>query len=132
MKRLIIALVVGCALFGTVFAVAAALNLNNIVLQAGGDTDMTCDADGFQIYWHQEFTNGDFYVTGVTVGGVSGSCIINDLGGNKTLEIVVTDASHANIGGGSLTLVTDYPDPQVNFAAPILASSVEDIHALVY
>jgi hypothetical protein len=131
MKRLIIALVAGCALFGIVFAVAAALNLNNSVLQAGGDTNQVCDADGFQTYWNVNYQSGDFYVTGVTVAGISGSCVITDTGGAKTLDVVVSGAGGVNLAEQT-TAVTNDSNKVFTFGTPILASSVEDIHVAIY
>ena len=133
MKRLIIALLVGGALFGIVFAVAAALNLNNSVLQAGGDTNQVCDADGFQTYWNVAYSvpQNDFVVTGVTVAGISASCVITDTGGAKTLDVVVTGASGANLAEQT-TAVTDDTNKHFSFGSTILAKDVQDIHVAIY
>jgi hypothetical protein len=75
MKRLILALLVGGALFGTVFAAAAALNFGGAdTLQAGVDTDLTCTSSPVQINWKTMVTQADFRVAGAEVVFSDNSC----------------------------------------------------------
>jgi len=67
MKRIILALAVGCAVFGVVFAAAAALNVNGGTLQAGTDTDLTCTDAPVQINWKTMTSGQDFVVIGAEV-----------------------------------------------------------------
>ncbi len=49
MKRLIMALLVGGALFGTVFGLAEGLQVTSGALQSGSDADLRCDQDGVNV-----------------------------------------------------------------------------------
>ncbi|GAG41904.1 unnamed protein product, partial [marine sediment metagenome] len=70
MKRSIIALLVGGAVFGTVLAAAATLNVNGGVIQAGTDSDLTCDSSGVDVLgWG--LNSGTGLVENVRVGNVS-------------------------------------------------------------
>ena len=60
MKRILIALMAGAAVFTIAFASAAALGVNGNVIQAGVDTDVSCDTDGVNANWGLETdTNSD-------------------------------------------------------------------------
>ncbi len=49
MKRSIVALLIGGAVFGTVLAAAATLNVFGGTIQGGEDTDLICDEDGIYV-----------------------------------------------------------------------------------
>ena len=74
MKRTILALAVGCAVFGVVFAAAAALNVNGGTLQAGVDTTLTCTSSPVQVSWKTMVTQADFRVAGAEVVFSDDSC----------------------------------------------------------
>lgn len=50
MKRFLIALLVGGALFAAVFGAAASLTVGGGTIQAGSDTDLVCDDDGIYVW----------------------------------------------------------------------------------
>jgi hypothetical protein len=72
MKRLIVALLVGGMVFGTVLAAAATLNVNGGVIQAGSDSDLTCDDSVDVLGWG--LNSGTGLVEYVRVGNVSSAC----------------------------------------------------------
>ena len=51
MKRILAALMAGAAVFTIAFASAAALGVNGNVIQAGVDSDVSCDTDGVNANW---------------------------------------------------------------------------------
>jgi hypothetical protein len=64
MKRILAALMAGAAVFTIAFASAAALGVNGNVIQAGVDSDVSCDTDGVNANWGLETdTNSVSYVT---------------------------------------------------------------------
>jgi hypothetical protein len=73
MKRTIVALLIGGMVFGTVLAAAATLNVNGGVIQAGNDSDLTCDSSGVDVLgWG--LNSGTGLVENVRIGNVSAAC----------------------------------------------------------
>jgi hypothetical protein len=88
MKRIIVALLVGGAVFGTVLGAAAGLDLNGGVIQGGTDDSLWCDADGVQVLgWG--LNSGTGMVENVRVGGVNTDCA----GAGLQARITLNDAS---------------------------------------
>lgn len=102
MKRFLMALVVGAALFAVVFAAAAALGPitpNNI--QAGSSVISTCDAGGVSVAWK------------TFVAGPGGDHL---LGGFKVAGVQINDLDSACIGQKVLVALQTSPTVQVGFA----------------
>ncbi|MGH9038809.1 MAG: hypothetical protein ACRDZ3_01105 [Acidimicrobiia bacterium] len=99
MKRLIVAFSIGAVVFTAVWASAASLNVGGNVIQSGGGTTGTCDADGvtttYTLVWNA--TSGDFDVDKVTVNGINAAC---------ASPALVIDVDLANASGASLSHVT--------------------------
>src|SRR3989304_5232508 len=75
MKRLIVALLVGGAVFGTVLAIAASLNVSGGTIQAGPDTDLVCDEGGINVdAWAVNSYPVLEGVEWVTIKGVDADC----------------------------------------------------------
>jgi len=128
MKRLIVALMVGGALFGAAWGAAAALNVTANDLQAGSVTDLKCDADGVHISYQDGWEGGDvddFTVTHVVVAGINDAC--NGL----LLEVVLTDINGNWLASGSVTISMPGPNPAVPMNPQPLASAVEDVHVII-
>ncbi len=49
MKRFLVALLAGAAVFAVVFGAAATLSVDGNTLQGGYDGDLTCDQDGINV-----------------------------------------------------------------------------------
>ena len=109
MKRLIVALLVGGMVFGTVFAVAAALDVDAPAIQAGGVTDLVCDDDGVEVSTIGfEWSNAHdaYVVTGVIVTGIHTDCdfisvTLTDAGGFEIETMVLGGV----VGSATLTPV---------------------------
>jgi hypothetical protein len=112
MKRLIVAVLVGGMVFGTVFAVAASLGVDGGFLQAGTDDDLVCDDGGVTLKWKTMVTQADFRVAGVEVYDINAACI-----GGKVL-IALQSAPGSQIGfargeivaydGGAMALAHEF------------------------
>jgi len=110
MKRLMVALLVGGMVFGTVFAVAASLNVSGGVTQAGSVASLTCDADGVTVEGYGvelDDLSGHF----LKVSGIDAACEGYEL----AAQIQLTGGGKFNIvkvipaGGGTLSI--SFPSP---------------------
>jgi hypothetical protein len=78
MKRVLVALLLGGAIFGTIIGVAATVGVQGGTIQAGVDPTLYCDTDGVQVQgWGLETT--DNTVRFVRIGGISTDCQSNDI-----------------------------------------------------
>ena len=100
MKRIMVALMVGGVLFGTVFAVAASLGVNGGFLQAGTDDSLECDGEGVTLKWKTMGAQADFRVAGVEVYDIDAACI-----GGKVL-IALQSAPGSQVGFARGDIVT--------------------------
>lgn len=101
MKRFIVALMVGGALFAVVLGAAATLGVGGGVIQEGSDDTLQCDAGGVQVLgWGYERDDGLVYF--VRIGDVSTAC------SGATMFVAVFDAGGNNIGQG---MVDPIPNP---------------------
>jgi len=115
MKRLIVALLVGGVVFGTVVGLAATVGVQGGTIQSGVDQTLYCDTDGVQVLgWGLE--TDDNTVRGVRIGGIDAACVSNDIfvrveKADGTL-LYYSGAVHvdtANTGTGQLKL--SFPSP---------------------
>jgi hypothetical protein len=75
MKRLFGALIVGTLVFGAVAVSAAYLPMNESVVQAGEDLNVSCQATPITVGYHTFVDgNGDFSVDGIILDGLQESC----------------------------------------------------------
>ena len=119
MKRIIVALVVGGVVFGTVFAVAASLNVSGGVTQAGSVASLTCDPDGVTVDGYGvelDDLTGHF----LKVSGIHADCAGYELGAQIQLT-----------GGGKFNIVGTIPagggTMQIPFPAAVLPVPLADI-----
>src|SRR3972149_5412296 len=111
MKRLIVALLVGGAVFGTVFAVAATLDVTGGTLQMSSAVDAECDDDGVTLNYTfgpeggadaDPLTDDDQVLT-AEVEGIAAAC--GAAGASVTVELFgadgdLCDSAEAVIPGG--------------------------------
>lgn len=75
MKRFLMALVVGGALFAVVFGAAAALDVDGGVIQGGGDNTLSCDDAVYVEAWGLNTLAGAYEgVEYARIKGVDGAC----------------------------------------------------------
>ena len=91
MKRIILALAVGGALFAAAFAAASSLVVHGGAVQVGTDTSLQCDGDGVSVSYNIDY-NG--VVTSVQVNGIAPACE-----GNR-LVVVLKNGAGTMIGTG--------------------------------
>lgn len=93
-KRIILGVLAGTAVFGAIFGLAAALDVNSEDLSAGHVAVSSCDGDGVHTaYTHVPATG---LVTTVTVSDIADACV----GDQVTVRI------HQSDGGGGFTYIT--------------------------
>ena len=122
MKRFIVALIAGAAVFALAFGAAATLVVNGEVIQAGSTNDVVCDADGVLVDgWGLETDDGN--VSYVRIAGVDGACLGADMWVNVTNNgTEITEGGPATIGGSTVT---------VNFDAAVLAADITDLEVFI-
>jgi hypothetical protein len=134
MKRLMLAVMVGGALFAAAWAAACALNVDAGVLQAGSDETMKCDCDGVQVYFRSDESpgiqwEGGFMVDAVVVGGLDAGC------DSSWLKVEVTDKDHNGIAYGEMAPPLERDpsngNPIVFISPSVPASQVCDVHVLI-
>jgi len=109
MKRLIVALLVGGALFAAAFGAAAMLDpVNGGVIQAGTDGNLTCDRDGVQVLgWGLNSMTG--LVENVRIGGVADACAGAGLQARITLSDGTQYITGPAAGQYEVPIVTPQP-----------------------
>jgi hypothetical protein len=122
MKRLIVALLVGGALFGAVYGLAATLNVEGGTIQFGSDVDLICDEDGVQVLgWGLETDDGNVYA--VRIGNIDEQCAGNQIfvsitddgteiaDGDATIEEEADDVDDSCVDDTALEVCTRIPIP---------------------
>ena len=142
MKRILLALAVGVALFATVAFAASLGGITPGTLGADTAVVSSCDADGVTLSWGTHLTDhgegdhplGGFVVASVTVGGIADACI-----GKYVLMGIDQNGGHAQfcishlIPGAEVTIdgVTDgFGDDCLN-AVKIWAEDVTEVHIII-
>jgi hypothetical protein len=99
MKRILVALMAGAAVFTIAFASAAALGVNGNVIQAGIDSDVSCDLDGVNANWGLETdTNSVSYVTIVDIADAcTGADLFASVNGNHAVKGAVIAGGQSKV-----------------------------------
>jgi len=110
MKRFLIALLAGSAVFALVFGAAATLIVNGGTLQAGEDTNLTCDSDGVYVSaWGVNTYPVLEGVESVTIKGIPAACNGARILGRITLNTSVsTDNASYLYTSGTNPYTTGY------------------------
>lgn len=109
MKRTLIALVAGLAVFGGVIASASSLGgVSSRALGSGASVVASCDVDGVAVAYTTAFdaTSGTYRVSAVTVSGIAAAC------SGQQIEVALRNTAgtssvataRTTVGGTSQTL----------------------------
>ena len=101
MKRTLIAVTAGLAVFASVFAMAASLGgITGSTVGADNTTVASCDTDGVTTSYATSWdaTDKRYEVTTVTVAAVNDAC------DGKSMSVSLTDTTGAQIGTGTLAI----------------------------
>lgn len=118
MKRIIVALLIGGAVFGTIWGVAATVGVQGGTIQAGVDQTLYCDSDGVQVLgWGLE--TDDNTVRYVRLAGIDTNCQSNDIfvrvekaDGTKLFDSGAVHLDSSNTDPNQLKL--NFPSPYLN------------------
>jgi hypothetical protein len=126
MKRIVVALVAGAAVFALAFGSAATLNVQGGSIQAGVDANLKCQPGVNVLGWGLETDDGT--VRSVRLGPFDAAC-----GGNN-VHVRISDDGGALIGGRVSLVVPAGGTTQLSFpfASPYpLAVDIADIHVFI-
>lgn len=125
-QRLVIPVVAGIAVFGTVSAFAASLNLSSSKTLASGNADvLSCDATTLiDATYTTVFAAGGYAVNQVTLSSPV-ACE------GKVVKVTFTDAGGASLGEVDGVVATGSTPIVVPTVAPILAAAVEGISVVI-
>ncbi len=115
MKRLAVALVAGAAVSTLAYASASVLDVDGGTIQAGADTNLSCDSDGVKANWGLE--TDDNTVRSVRISGISADCAGTDIFvavngkrvGNGTIPAPTTPGEDVQF---RVTLGQPFPTPE--------------------
>lgn len=130
-KRLILAVLVGAAVFTVAFGMAASLGgISASDLGADAAVVASCDTDGVSVSYTTTYSaagTAGYKVADVTVGGINNACDGQDISvnltgaGNASLQ-EVSSSVPTDAGSTSLTL---------SFGSSTLAESVTGVHIVI-
>ena len=129
-KRALIAAIAALALFSTVFAVAASLNVSSASLGAGNATVASCDTDGVATSYDTAFNVSPvgYKVTTVHVTGIATTAC-----DGKSMRVSLVGAGDALLAEQTMTLGTPVTDPSnLSFSSDnVLASLVLKVSVVI-
>ena len=142
MKRFLVALIAGTAVFTIAFASAAALSVDATVIQAGGDVDVTCQTGPVTVGYETFVSgNGEFAVSGIKLSGLEVSCegltvAVSLLAGppfspgsGVTQVGFIGGTLPTDLSSGEFTLNTANATFSSGF--PVAASAIGDVQVLI-
>jgi hypothetical protein len=127
MKRMLIALVVGAAVSGGVFASATTLGgVNTNTLGANNAAITACDADGVTSAYGTTYntTSKKYDTTSVTVSGIAAGCV------GKTLKFTLVSSTGTSLYEGTKAVVGT--SEAFTVPAGTAADSVENIAVTIF
>jgi hypothetical protein len=127
MKRMLVALVIGAAVSGGVFASATTLGgVSNASLGANNAAVTACDADGVAATYATTYnaTSKKYDATGVTVTGIAAACI------GKTLKFNLVNTAGTSLYEGSKTVAA--ASETFTVPAGTAAELVENVAVTIY
>jgi hypothetical protein len=129
-KRALIAAIAALALFSTVFAVAASLNVTSASLGAGNATVASCDTDGVATSYDTTYNVSPvgYKVTIVHVTGIATTAC-----DGKAMRVSLVGAGDALLAEQTMTLGTPVLDPSnLSFSSDnVLASLVLKVSVVI-
>jgi hypothetical protein len=127
MKRMLIALVIGAAVSGGVFASATTLGgVNTNTLGASTAAITACDSDGVSSVYGTTYntTSKKYDATSVTVSGIAAGCI------GKTLKFTLVSSTGSSLYEGTKTVAG--ASEAFTVPAGTAADSVENLAVTIF
>ena len=130
MRRALLALAIGAAVFGGIYGLAASLSVSSATLGAGTSAVAACQAGSATVSYTTAYASGGYKATTVTVGSLdetSGAC------GGKDIKVTLTGpgASTASLGEQTATLPTGAGTTQAFTFSGVNASDVTGVHVTI-
>jgi hypothetical protein len=123
MKRLIIALAVGGAIFAATLGLAASLNVSSGTLGAGTDTVAACQTNPVGVNYTPTFA-ASYEATSVDLSGLEATC------NGKSFKVTLTGAG-GSLGEATGTLPASGTTHSESFSG-VSAEAVTGVHVTIY
>ncbi|HEY3211250.1 MAG TPA: hypothetical protein VGL18_15965 [Actinomycetota bacterium] len=132
MKRLLVALLIGGAVFAGVFGVAASLGVTSDSLGAGNSVVAACQAGTVSVSYTPSYSASapaGYRATTVTVGNIDTS---PSACGGKAIQVTLTGPGGSNASLGEQTGTTPTSGSSMSFTfASVSASDVTGVHVVI-
>ncbi len=127
MKRALIAGVLGVATFGSVYGLAASLNLTTDSLGAAETTVAACQAGAINATYASSYSSAlpGYQVGTVTVSGLASSCY------SKAYKITLLGAGNAALGEASGTTPSTGTTFAATFSPAVSATSITGLSVVI-
>lgn len=124
-QRLVIPVVAGVAVFGTVSAFAASIDLSSKTLGADDAVVAACDATTpIVASYTTSFVTGGYAVSGVALSSPA-ACV------GKAVKVTLTDAAGVSLAEVTGTVAATSTAIAVPTVVPVLATAVEGISVVI-
>jgi hypothetical protein len=132
MKRALLALAIGAAIFGGIYGLAASLNVSSSTLGAGSSAVAACQSGTVSVSYATTYNASapGYQATTVTAGNIdetAGAC------GGKAIKVTLTGpgVSNASLGEQTATLPTGSGTTQAFTFTGVNASDVTGVHVTI-
>jgi hypothetical protein len=138
--KLVVAICAAVAIFGSVYAFAAALGVTTGTLQAGSDvtaTDFQCDTDGVTPTYNTAFTSGAYKVDQVNVTKIGGDSATyaaatdNPCYGKKIAITLLSGSTVVGSGTSTIALAASGHKTETFSVSASSASAIDGIHVVI-
>lgn len=131
-KRTLVALVVGAAIFGGIFALAASLGVTSDTFGAGNTSVVACQSETLNVSYAPSYNSASpvgYRATTVTVGNLDTSA---SACGAKAIRVTLTGPGSSNASLGEQTGTTPSSGTSMSFSFPgVSASDVTGVHVTI-
>ena len=124
MKRFVVALIAGAAVFAMAFAAAATVSVNGGTIQAGADTDVTCTGQANVAGWGLETNDGTVHFVRINYNSLCA--------GNDMFVVVTHNGTKIASADTKPTHLDASGQVKLDFAAPYpLAIDITDLEVFI-
>ena len=138
--KIVVGLLAAAAIFGSVFAFAAALNVTTGTLQAGSDVtaaDFQCDTDGVTPTYDTTFSGGLYKADSVTITKIGGDAATyaaatdNPCYGKKIAVTLLSGSTTVGSGSGTVAVTGTGHKSETFSVTAASAHDIDGVHVVI-